>query len=189
MTPYEQPVSIPDSLFFHLDPALVNWAYQLTKDIKLEDTPGMKAHRDLYVGYPNALKPPSVGRGDHLSSSTFWHGALMNKWANDWVSYFTGGKGNYVTTAMEDSATLYALSRLGLADRVDPKRALVLRSASNFDMQWPGATAIESLSGEKLGPGYSAYIPSLENLHTVGSRVMHALLDGWDKYAETPPGG
>lgn len=126
--------------------------------------------------------------GDNLSSSTFWHGALLDKWANDWVRYFTGGAGNFVTTAMEDSGTLYSLARLGKAGRVDPKRALVLRSASNFDMQWPGATAAESLHGEKLGPGYSAYMPSLDTAQLVGSKVVHALLDGWDKYADTPPG-
>ena len=62
----------------------------------------------------------------------------------------------------------------------------MLRTASNYDMQWPGATAAESLGGEKLGV-YSAYIPSLEAAHAVGSRVVHALVDGWDRYGDVPP--
>jgi purine nucleoside permease len=71
---------------------------------------------------------------------------------------------------------------------VDPPRALVHRTASNFDRQWPGTEAAESHSGEKLGAGYSAYLPSLDAAHLVGSAVVHALVDGWEKYADTPPG-
>jgi len=43
------------------------------------------------------------------------------------------------------------------------------------------------LSGEKLGPGYSAYIPALEAAYAVGSQVVHALLEGWDGYADELP--
>lgn len=186
--PYEQPADPDECLVFHLDPALVKWAFDTSDGTKIGDTEAMQRRRALYDGFPNAQLPPAVLRGDNLTSSTYWHGALLNKWANDWVGYFTGGAGNYVTTAMEDTGTLHALSRLGKAGRVDPARALVLRTASNFDMQWPGGDAAESLSGEKLGPGYSAYFASLDAAHLVGSKVVHALLDGWDKFADTPPG-
>jgi hypothetical protein len=43
-----------------------------------------------------------------------------------------------------------------------------------------------SLSGEKIGH-YSAYLPSLEAAHAVGSRVVHALVEGWEVYESTPP--
>ncbi|MGC4075147.1 MAG: hypothetical protein QM760_22130 [Nibricoccus sp.] len=49
-------------------------------------------------------------------------------------------------------------------------------------MQWPGGNAAESLSGEKLEKGYSAYIPALEAAHKVGSKVVHELVGGWGKY-------
>ena len=126
--------------------------------------------------------------GDTLSAATYWHGKLLNRWANDWVSYHTAGQGNYVTTAMEDTGTLRALTNLANAGRVDRERVLVLRTASNFDMQWPGGTAAESMGGEKLGL-YSAYLPSLEAAHAVGSRVVHALIAGWDRFEhQLPPG-
>ncbi|HEY5552465.1 MAG TPA: purine nucleoside permease, partial [Opitutaceae bacterium] len=65
---------------------------------------------------------------------------------------------------------------------------LVLRTASDFDMQWPWGDAAESLSGEKLGVGYSASLMSLAAAHLVGSKVVNALLEGWGTYADTPPG-
>jgi purine nucleoside permease len=61
-----------------------------------------------------------------------------------------------------------------------------LRTASNFDSQWPGATAEESFSGEKIA-GYSAYLPSLEAAHAGGSRVVHELLANWAKYETELP--
>ncbi|MEJ1972050.1 MAG: hypothetical protein WDM96_06125 [Lacunisphaera sp.] len=42
------------------------------------------------------------------------------------------------------------------------------------------------MAGEKIGH-YSAYLPSLEAAYRVGSRVVHELVKGWDKYeAEIP---
>ena len=126
-------------------------------------------------------------KGDNLAASTYWHGRLLNQWANEWVRYYTDGQGNYVTTAMEDTGTLLALTNLTRAGRADVHRALVLRTASNYDMQWPGATAAESMGGEKLSL-YTAYLPSLEAAHAVGSRVVHALVDGWAVFETIPPG-
>jgi purine nucleoside permease len=175
-----------NSHVFHLDSGLVNWAYALTKDTPLVDDDRMKARRASYVGYPKALLPPSVLKGDNLSSSTYWHGRLLNEWASAWVTYYTAGKGRYVTTAMEDSGTLRSLVNLNRAGRVDVRRVLLLRTASDYSMQWPGGTAAGSLNGEKVGT-YSAYIPSLEAAYRVGSRVVHALINDWRQYGEQLP--
>jgi purine nucleoside permease len=185
--PYEQPPETDDSSqVFHLEAGLVDWAYRLTKDVPLKDTEAMQKRRAGYTETPNAQRPPFVLKGDTLSSETYWHGKLMDRWANDWVTYHTGGKGNFVTTAMEDTGTLQALTWLARAGKVDVRRVLVLRTASNFDSQWPGGTAAESLAGEKLS-AYSAYIPSLEAAYRVGSTVVHELVKNWAKYeAELP---
>ncbi|MBI2516246.1 MAG: purine nucleoside permease [Opitutae bacterium] len=171
---------------FELNPGLVEWAFQLTKDMPLADNPQMQARRATYTGFPAAQLPPRVQKGATISSSTYWHGRLLDQWANDWVRYHTGGRGNYVTTAMEDTGTLHALTALTRAGRADVRRVLVLRTASNFDMQWPGGTAAESMNGEKLGL-YSAYLPSLEAAYGVGSRVVHTLLADWARYEAEPP--
>ena len=117
----------------------------------------------------------------------YWHGKLMNAWAEEWVSYYTGGRGTFATSAMEDTGTLQALTWLSRAGRVDVRRALVLRTASNYEMQWPAVTAAQSLSGESLEKGYSAYLPSLEAAYQVGSRVVHELTGNWANYEDTPP--
>lgn len=186
-TPYEQPRK-DDNVgeVYHLDPGMIEWAYQLTKDTPLMDNEQMAARRADYVGYPNAQKPPFVLKGDNLASLTFWHGKLLNQWANDWVKYHTDGKGEYVTTAMEETGTMQSLVWLERAGKVDSKRLLVVRTASNYDSQWPGATADESLAGEKLG-AYAGFIPAIEAAHAVGSRVVHAIVDGWDTYATSLP--
>lgn len=188
--PYEAPRAPDDDdvgQVYRLDPGLVEWAYQLTKDTPLGDTDKMRQHRAHYTATPAGQRPPFVLKGDNLASSTYWHGRLLNQWANDWVRYHTDGRGNYVTTAMEDSGTLRALTNLARAQRVDLRRTLVLRTASNYDMQWPEGTAAESLAGEKIGH-YSGFLPSLEAAHAVGSRVLHALVAGWSRYEEEIPG-
>ncbi len=186
--PYEPPVDRSEGEAYRLQPGLVEWAYQLTRDTPLADSEPMQRRRELYRGFPNAQRPPLVLKGDNLAASTYWHGRLLNQWANDWVKYYSDGAGNYVTTAMEDTGTLQSLTWLSRAQRADFSRVLVLRTASNFDMQWPGGDAAESLSGEKLGPGYSAYLPALEAAHRVGRRVVQALIERWAEYEVRPPG-
>jgi purine nucleoside permease len=50
----------PHKMAFALNPSLVAWAYAMTKDVPIPDSPEMAAYRATYVGYPNALKPPFV---------------------------------------------------------------------------------------------------------------------------------
>ena len=145
----------------------------------------MRTQRMRFSG-TNARRPPFVMKGDTMSSMTFWHGKLLNRWANDWVNYFTGGQGNYVTTAMEDTGTLQSLTLLSPTGRVDHRRALVLRTASNFDQQRDGITAAESLAETKIG-SYAAFVPSLEAAHKVGSVVVHELVRNWPRYRQTLP--
>lgn len=185
--PYELPrKQRVGEVVFQLSPPLVEWAYQLTKNTPLIENEVMIQNRSRYTEHPNARRSPFVMKGDNLAGSTFWHGRLMNEWANDWTRYWTDNRGNYVTTAMEDSGTLQALTFLGQGGVVDTNRVLVLRTASNFDMQPPGKTAAENLVEENSGK-FSAYIPSLEAAYAVGSRVLHELVNGWARYENTSP--
>lgn len=187
--PYElplQPVAERADNCYQLNPGLLHWAYALTRDTPLIDNESVQGFRARYMDHPKAQLPPSVLIGSNLASSTYWHGKLLNQWANDWVAYYTEGRGNYVTTAMEDTGTLRALTNLTRAGRADVQRVLLLRAASNHDMQPPGLTAAQSLSGEDIGH-YSAFVPSLEAAHAVGSRVVHALVEGWARYENEIP--
>ncbi len=66
---------------FHLNPVFREWAYQQTKAVKLDDSPALETARAHFEG-ANARRPPFVLKGDTLSSSTFWHGKLLDQWAN-----------------------------------------------------------------------------------------------------------
>jgi purine nucleoside permease len=145
----------------------------------------MRSRREAFSS-PQARRPPFVLKGDTLSGGTFWHGRLLNEWANQWVAYHTGGKGNYVTCAMEDTGTLQALTFLANAGAVDLRRVLVLRTASNFDQQRPGSTAAESLAETRIG-NYGAYLPALEAAWRIGHAVVAELTSNWSRYrAQTP---
>lgn len=175
-----------DQVYYPLSTNLTRWAFALTKDTVLPDDDKMQFNRARYTGFPNAQRPPFVLIGDNLAGTTFWHGKRMNAWANRWVKLWTKDQGNYVTTAMEESGTMQALTWLARDGKVDTNRVLVLRTASNFDMPPPGMDAAASLA-EENGGAYSAFLPSLESAHRVGSKVLHELVNGWDRYRTTPP--
>jgi len=188
----KEPASKPEDLYpgwtlstisFSLNSQLVDWAFSLTSDLELADTPGLAAYREFYRGYPLAQKPPFVTVGDTLSSSTYWHGELLNQWANDWLHVYAGVDANFMTTNMEDSGTLTAFHRLARTGLVDADRILVLRTASNFTMQPPGKTAVWS----KTTPYPDRGRPALESAFLVGNTVVQALLADWSRYRDQIP--
>jgi purine nucleoside permease len=184
--PYAQPPVNDNGEMYTLNPDLVGWALGLTQNIPLADSDMLRSFRARFVGFPNALKPPFITRGDDICSSTFWHGALMNEWANAWASYYTEGKGNYMISAMEDTGTLQALTLLNNAGRVDIRRVLVLRTVSNYDRQAPGSTAAASLN-DMTGYNYSAYLPALEAAQTVGDKVVRDIVENWSERESNTP--
>jgi purine nucleoside permease len=185
--PYEQPVKAElEGEMYTLNPQLVDWAYRLTQNTALADTDQIRQSRARFQGFPNARKPPFVAKGDTISGSTFWHGSKMDEWANAWTRYYTGGNGNYMISAMEDTGTLQALTLLSQTGRADLNRVLVLRTVSNYDREAPGSTAAESLKGLVFG-AYSAYMPALEAAQIVGDKVVRYLVDHWSETATTTP--
>jgi purine nucleoside permease len=185
--PYEQPLRNDlEGEVYTLNAQLVGWAFGLTRNLALADSDALRKSRARFVGFPNAVRPPFVARGDTMSASTFWHGSKMEEWANAWTKYYTGGTGNYMVAAMEDSGTLQALTFLSRAGRVDLERVLVLRTVSNYDREAPGTTAAESLKSMIFG-NYSAYLPALEAAQIVGDRVVRDIVEHWgERVARIP---
>jgi purine nucleoside permease len=178
--PFEPPAAPLDGQVYALNAGLTQWAFNLTNATQLGDSDKLKEIRSHFDGAA-AERPPFVTMGDEISSSTYWHGKLLDAWAAQWMSYFTGGQGQFATTAMEDTGTLQSLKFLAQAGRVDWRRILVLRTVSNFDQQPRGMSAAESLAHQRIG-AYSAYLPSLEAAYTVGHVVVNELLTHWSKY-------
>jgi len=183
--PFEQPAEPLDGQVYALNASLAGWAFNLTRGIDLGDSEKLKEIRSHFDGAA-AQRQPFVTLGDEISSSTYWHGKLMDTWATEWMAYFTGGKGQFATTAMEDTGTLQSLEFLAHAGRVDANRILVLRAVSNFDRQPQGLTAAESLAKQRIG-AYAAYLPALESAYQVGHAVAKALMDHWPQYKNAVP--
>jgi len=184
--PYAEPRPASEGSVFHLNEQLTDWAYAMTKDIQLTDTESLQKRRALHTDFENARKPPFVLKGSYLAAMNYWHGTLETEWANRWVDYWTGGEGEFVASAMEGSGMMIAMEFLDQAGIVDRDRVMMLRTASNYSMQWPGASAIQSKTGESIG-SYSAFIPSLESAYAVGSPVVLELSKGWEQYKDTLP--
>jgi len=190
-----QPPPPPAGIFspnaYHLDPGLVDWAYQLTAPVVLEDSDVLKAVRAGYPEHPAAQLPPHVMKGDEVSASNWWVGWRMNKTAEDWMRYWSGGQGVATTTAMEDHGVLRALQMLARGHWVDERRVLVLRTASNYSAPAKGQTAADLVAAESSDNSathLSAYMASLEAAYRVGSPVVDALSGHWARYADRLPG-
>jgi purine nucleoside permease len=180
--PFEAPAAPLEGQVYALNKGLAEWAFDLTRATPLADSERLKEIRSSFDGAA-AQRPPFVTMGDELSSSTYWHGKLFDAWAAEWVPYFTNGRGEFATTAMEDTGTLQSLQFLANAGKVDWHRILVLRAVSNFDRQPRGMTAAQSLATQRIGK-YGAYLPSLEAAYTVGHTVVSELIAHWPKYEQ-----
>lgn len=120
--------------------------------------------------------------GESFASCRYWHGAVMQEWADDWTSFYTDGKGLCAMTNMEDHGIANALTRLAAMGKMDFQRVLFLRTGSNFSMPPKGESAAASMVAE-----YQGMLPALEAAYQVGGVVVAELLSGWMTYETTPP--
>lgn len=174
---------------FTLNAGLVDWAYQLSAgQVQLADDANLQQLRARYTGYPNAQRPPAITKGAVLAAGTFWVGALLNTWAENWVDYWTSGKGVFTTTAEEDAAYMQALTFLSQVQTVDLQRVMVLRGGSDYSAPPPGETAAQLLASEVDATGYSGFAESLTSTYAAGSAVVNELSGNWQWYRDHVPG-
>jgi purine nucleoside permease len=187
-TPFAQPAPAPltedGDTAFTLNRGLADWAFALTRNIKLADTLGLAKARLAYAG-PGA-GPPLVIEGDGLMSSRFWYGAHMTAWAERWVPYWTRSQGMFAMSAEEDTGVMQALTQLAHAGRTRDDRVLMLRAASDFVAGPPGMPAADFVSLEAR-QGLPAEHEALDNLYAVGAPIVRALADDWARTRNRTP--
>lgn len=187
--PYEMPApalhSASANVGYALNMKLVDWAFAKTRDATLPDDAVLARLREPYSG--PAHRSPFVLEGEGLMSARVWYGGRFNTWAEDWIAYWTGGRGVFAMSAEEDTGVLQALSFLAQDGRARLDRVLVLRGASDYTVGPPGTTAAEFLSKEAR-EGFPAEQQALDNLYAVASPVARALTEGWAQTRETTPG-
>ncbi len=172
----------PLDMVYRLNAGLARWAYGLTREVKLADTPALAAIRATWTGFPAAEAAPTVIMGDTLGSRRYWHGAERTRWAERWVALWTHGQGRFAMTNMESqsfASTVYLLGRLGL---LDPQRVMVLRTASNFSEPLPGQSPLASVGDEAPGQ-----LEAFDSNWRAGAPVVHEILAHWDRYADHVP--
>ena len=178
--PYEAPPppihSDNANVAYELNRKLVDWAYAQSKGVALHDDNALAGLRAAYAG-PGA-QAPFVLEADSLMSSRFWYGESLNRWAEQWVDYWTGGQGLFAMSAEEDSGVLQALTQLAGAGKADLRRVLVLRAASDYTVPPPGLTAAAFLAKENTA-GFPGTPGALENLYLVAGPVARALAADW----------
>lgn len=168
--------SIEHPMDYKLNPLLVKWAYNFTKDIKLIDSPALEAERNRRKAAA-AQQLPQVVIGGDFAADTFWHGKVMTQFARDWVKMLSRNQTHFVESNMEDAGIMEALKRLDKAGRVDFNRVLIAGSASNYTEQAPGQTAVESANDS-----FSGETQALQNLYRVTSKTVHEVVGNWSQY-------
>ncbi|QUD89388.1 purine-nucleoside phosphorylase [Phenylobacterium montanum] len=188
--PYEQPApnahNADGNVAYALNPRLVDWAFSRTRNLTLPDDPALARLRAPYAGA--GARPPFVLEGEGLMSARTWYGARMNDWAERWVDYWTGGKGQFAMSAEEDTGIMQALTFLARDRRVRLDRVLILRAASDYTVQPPGVTAADFVAQE-ASAGFPAEPQALDSLYRVGEPVARALADDWKHTRDVTPGG
>jgi purine nucleoside permease len=169
------------AMVWTLDAGLVDWAYGLTRDVALPDSPALQAERAAYKGDPAGQRPPFVLQGDALGTVRFWHGARRTQWAEDWVKLWTDGVGTFTMTDCEDQGILDVLDAHAASGRIDRRRVLILRTASNSSRAPLGQTSLPHVFHEAgLKAGFEATF-------RVGGVVVRELVAHWDRYASEIP--
>jgi purine nucleoside permease len=191
-SPYQPPTPPASSIngvnLFQLNGSFVNWAYQFSHaSVTLPDTANLQTVRAQYTSFPATQFRPQVLKGDVLGAGTFWIGALMNAWAENWVKYWSNGQAVFTMTSEEDAGYAQALTFLSRVHTIDFNRVLVLRSGSDFTVPPPGQTAAELLASDSNGTGYSGFIESLNDVYLTGSAVVNEIVDNWSTYRDQVP--
>lgn len=163
---------------FHLNPTLVGWAVDLSKDVALQDSDSARVYR---MRYPDAAAQaaPSVKTGTHMTGDTFFHGPGLSKEAQHIAKLY--GADDYLITEMEAAALALVINRQHGTDRI-----LSLRGAVNFDQGNPNETTQQHLDP---APGQTAggFAETVSNITLVGAPVVDRIVKDWSVWQAGVP--
>jgi purine nucleoside permease len=177
---------------YQLNGGLVQKILDLSAGVELMDNAVAQAYRSHYTFAP-ANQPPRVMKCASMSQNTWRQGNLLSAQANQWVSLWTDGAGDYCMTNEEDAATMTSLKRAANGGLLDFSRVAVLRSASDYDGQIEGFNDAFSALQSGLGaPGYpnqGGFVPAVNNLVRVGGPLVDAIVGDWGHWKDGIPAG
>ncbi|KAJ5787893.1 hypothetical protein N7457_002883 [Penicillium paradoxum] len=179
--PGQYPTDIYGTEVFELNADLRTIAADFARKAKLSDSATAQAYRARYKTsdgeYKAATLPPSVIECDVATTDVYFSGNILGSVFEHTTKVWTNGTGEYCSTAQEDNATFEVLLRSSIHKLTDFSRIIVMRTGSDFDRPYPGASAAYNLfEAEEQG----AFEPAVENLYIAGIKVVEGILDGWD---------
>lgn len=166
--------SYKDFTSFKLNKTLVTWAYNLSKDVKLDDCKEAQDYRKLYTE-KEALKSPSVGIGTTICGDCFYHGKGLSDEAKYICKLYNTSA--YSNTEMEDAAVALVLKNFGYLDHY-----LVSRDIVNFDQPHANQTIKESLDANSGG-----FSIGMTNGYKVASKVTNYIVSNWATWEKGVP--
>lgn len=177
-TTWYHDASYDGSAFKHLNTALTDQVYEVTKDVKLETTDQTrKFMKDEFDDADWAVRDPKVLKGTTVTGDNYWKG----KYDHDnavLIAKTYDCPDPYATTEMEDVALADVADRYGLLDRF-----LIIRDSVNTDVFMSGNTPGTLWGDEKAPTGDSAetfdiFPTSMENGYKVTKAAVDAILGG-----------
>ena len=178
-SPREYPQNIYGTEVFEVNAKLRDMALSFASTASLNDTSEAASYRARYApasAYAAATSPPSIVACDVATSDVYYSGTLLSEAFSNTTSLFTNGSGTYCTTAQEDNASLSAILRADLANLTDYSRAIVMRTASDFDRPPPGVSDLQNL----LYIDQGGFPPAIQNIYLAGIKVVMGILENWD---------
>ncbi|KAK4988812.1 hypothetical protein LTR50_003657 [Elasticomyces elasticus] len=177
--PDEYPQSIYGTEVFEVNANLRSLAASFAKTARLNDSAAAIAYRANYAtssAYTAGAAAPSVVECDVATSDVYYSGSILSSVFGNYTTLVTNGSGVYCTTAQEDNATLEALLRAAVEDLVDFARIIIMRTASDFDRQYPGEDATFNLFFADQG----GFRPAIQNIYLAGIKVVEGILNEWN---------
>ncbi|RPD52999.1 purine nucleoside permease [Lentinus tigrinus ALCF2SS1-6] len=177
--PNQYPQTLYGTEVYELNDALRQATIQMAQTATLNDNTLAQEYRANYASNPAfapGAAPPSVVACDTATSDTFWTGTLLAEAFENTTSLFTNGSATYCTTQQEDNATLGALLRGAVSGLVDFSRIIIMRTASNFDRQHDGQTAVANRFAQPM----AGFALSVQNIQAAGIPVVTGIVSEWD---------
>ncbi|PLB43271.1 putative purine nucleoside permease [Aspergillus steynii IBT 23096] len=183
--PSQYPTSIYGTEVFEVNAELRALAAGFARKANLSDSDTAKAYRANYANatgdiYKAATRAPSILECDVATTDVYYSGELLGEAFSNTTAVWTNGTGTYCSSAQEDNATLEALLRASLHEKLDFSRIVVMRTASDFERPYPGQAALDNLMFADQG----AFEPAVKNLYIAGIEVVKGIIGGWNETFE-----
>jgi purine nucleoside permease len=179
-SPGQYPTNIYGTEVFELNADLRTIAANFARKANLSDSATAQAYRARYKTpsgkYKAGTLAPSVVECDVATTDVYFSGEILGATFENTTKVWTNGTGEYCATAQEDNATFEVLLRSSMHKLTDFSRIIAMRTGSDFDRPYPGASAAYNLFEAEQG----AFGPAIENLYVAGIKVVEGILDGWD---------